>query len=452
MNALDATRARRALLLISGVAVGVRALAALALRAWEAPNAIEHAAIASNLVAGLGFSFGAFGHFGPTSIQSPAYPILLAGLFWLFGVDSPAAYAAALGLNALLGIPLVLGTAAMARGMGAREREALLAAALVAVWPTQVYAATHAQAVSAIAAATVWMVALFQRGEREDGARAWLAYGFVACLASLTEPTLLPITVLSGVWMLLHPRLAAGLRLRRAAVLFGVALLVLGPWTLRNGVVHGRLMAVKSGFWVNVWKGANDYATGTDRMELPEALRRQLAEGTGVLDDARGETYEPPHQYEALTAAQLAELEGRSEVEREAIFRRYVIDWVGAHPRRFLELCGLRLWKTLWIDSDNPKAHHPAYALSRALLLVLWLPGLALAFAWGWRLLYPLLLLASCIGVFTLTLTAARFAFPLEPIQLAFAAASLGWLFDRLPSAWLGPLARHQQPRDGASR
>ena len=61
-------------------------------------------------------------------------------------------------------------------------------------------------------------------------------------------------------------------------------------------------------------------------------------------------------------------------------------------------------------------------------MLLLGVPGLCIAALRGWRLLYPLALFASCVGVYTLTLTAARFAIPLEPIQLAVGAATLGWL------------------------
>jgi hypothetical protein len=196
--------------------------------------------------------------------------------------------------------------------------------------------------------------------------------------------------------------------------------------------VHRTFVLVKSGFWVNAWKGANDDATGTDRMRMPDEIRRRLAPGLFSLEDPRAEEGEPPHQYAALTEDQSLELEGKSEMERERIFRRYVTTWIVAHPDRFAELCLVRLKKTLWIDSDNPKARNVAYPASRAALLVLSVSGLLIAALRGWRLLYPLALFSSCVAVYTITLTAARFSFPLEPIQMALGAAALGWLSDRL--------------------
>ncbi len=378
-------RDRRLLVWICVAAVALRLLAVCVLRAWEAPGAMEHAGLARHVVQGYGFSWNAFGHFGPSSIQSPTYPALLAALFLLFGTESSLAYAVALTINCLLAAPVAAGLAAMTRQMGGRGLEPCVAAALFAVWPTQIYAAAHAQAIALITGCVIWMIALFLRCEREQSTGAWVGFSLVAWFASLTEPTLLPITVLSLPWMLLRVRSDRRVQLRTAAILLGVGVLVMGPWTVRNWKVHGTFVLVKSGFWVNVWKGANDYATGTDRLrtDTPRTERADLLS----LHEVRGDE-EPPHQYEMLTPDQRLELEGKSEIEREKIFRRYATTWIAAHPDRFAELCVARLWKTLWIDTDNPKGDRFVYPVSRAALLLLAVPGLVVAAARRWRLLY----------------------------------------------------------------
>jgi 4-amino-4-deoxy-L-arabinose transferase-like glycosyltransferase len=390
---------------------------------------MEHSAIARHLLAGLGFSFGSFEYFGPSSVQSPTYPLLLAALFAIFGSDSAAAYAVALTINSILAVPAVIGITLMTRSMGGSRSEALVAAALLAIWPTQIYAATHAQVVAFVTTCLIWMVVLFQRAAREGEWRMWLAYSLVASIASLTEPTLLIISFLSGLWMLLKAPMVLRVRLRNAALLAGTALLVMGPWTLRNWSVHGTFVPVKSSFWVNVWKGANDYATGTDRLKMPEALRQQIGTQFLALDDAelRGPAADPRHQYDALSADQLRELTGKSEVERERIFRRYATKWILSHPRRYGELCLMRLYKTLWIDWDNPKSHNAAYVGSRVIILLLSVSGLIVAISRRWHLLYPLALVGSCLLIYTLTLTAARFAIPVEPVLLALGSATFGW-------------------------
>lgn len=404
--------------------MGLRLLAVVLLGAWDHPNAIEHELIATNLVEGRGFAFNHFGYSGPSSVQSPTYPFFLAGLFLLFGTSSPGAYAVALAVNCLIGALAVAGAARLALAVGGSRAHALVAAALLAVWPTQIYAATHAQAVPLIVACTAWMMALFLEATRNGALRPWLGYSGCAVLASLTEPSLLPITALSGLLILAWRPLPGRVRLRNAAILLAAAVVMIGPWTLRNWVVHGRLMPVKSSFWVNVWKGANDHASGTDRIALPEA--------DDTLDSLQLATLpaDHAHQYDLLTPAQLAELTGKNEVEREVVFGRWAREWIRENPGRYLDLCLLRLQKSLWIDWDNPKARNVVYVASRAALLLLSLPGLGLAVARRWRLGFPLLVFASVLALNTLVLTAARFAFPFEPFQLVLGSATLVWLAD----------------------
>src|SRR5690606_32135272 len=71
----------------------------------------EHRSIAANLVAGKGFRFNFFGHLDnpvPTSQQAPLVPGVLAGAYLLFGVETPTAFAAVLGLQILISSITVL--------------------------------------------------------------------------------------------------------------------------------------------------------------------------------------------------------------------------------------------------------------------------------------------------------------------------------------------------------
>src|SRR5205085_1229642 len=81
----------------------LRVGAIVALKSWRQPNAMEHRAIAMNIVSGEGFTFSDFNYYGPTSAQSPPYPYFLALLFKVFGADTPQAYIAAMVVNAMIG-------------------------------------------------------------------------------------------------------------------------------------------------------------------------------------------------------------------------------------------------------------------------------------------------------------------------------------------------------------
>src|SRR6059036_2689947 len=88
-------------LILAALAFGLRAGAIFALHRWIQPNAIEHRALALSLIENGTFSFRDFGYAGPSSVQSPPYPFLLAMLFKFFGPDTSQAYVAAMLINAL---------------------------------------------------------------------------------------------------------------------------------------------------------------------------------------------------------------------------------------------------------------------------------------------------------------------------------------------------------------
>ncbi|MCC7350625.1 MAG: hypothetical protein IT446_08665 [Phycisphaerales bacterium] len=395
------------------------------------PGAMEHDSIARGLLHGQGFSFGDFGYYGPSSVQSPPYPVLLAGFFTIFGEATPAAYAAAMVFNALVGGLAVWLTYLMARTIGATVGVGLLAAAACAIWPTQVYASNFVQAIDLIIAAQTAMVVLFYRAIRSGSAWTWAGFGLVATGAALTEPVLLPISAFTGILILFWGGLAMRLRIRNAAILLATALVVIGPWTVRNRMVHGAWVPIKSTFWVNVWKGANDYATGTDRLKITPDQKKALEEQLLTADDRhmRQAGADEARQYDMLTREQRSRLQGQNEIAREKIFQEFATGWISSHPAGYAKLCLIRLGKTLWIDWDNPKSYNAAYVASRALIVALSAIGLVLAFRARWSILYPLLLIGSCVLTYTLTLTAARFSIPFEPFQLCLAALTVKTLF-----------------------
>lgn len=438
----DQSRRRLVLILLALCALGLALRLGVILKTQSYrfnPGAMEHDSIARGLLHGQGFSFGDFGYYGPSSVQSPPYPVLLALFFTIFGEATPAAYAAAMVFNALVGSLAIWLTYLLARTIGSTAGIALLAAAACAVWPTQVYASNFVQAIDLIIAAQTAMVVLFYRGVRSGSAWTWAAFSLVATLAALTEPVLLPIAAFTGILILFWRGLEMRLRIRNAGILLAMALVVIGPWTVRNRMVHGAWVPIKSTFWVNVWKGANDYATGTDRLKITPEKKHELEEQILTADDRhmRQAGADELRQYNMLTPRQRARLENQPEMAREKIFKEFATQWISAHPMGYARLCLVRLGKTLWIDWDNPKSYNVAYICSRGVIVLLSAIGLVLAVRARWSLLYPLLLIGSCILTYTLTLTAARFSIPFEPFQLCLSALAVGSVFGaiRRPTA-----------------
>ena len=410
-------------------ALAARLALVVLLQQWNASSAMEHASLARGLVAGNGFSFneaGGYtqhGRYEPSGVQSPPYPLLLAGLFEVFGVDSPLAYFAAQVLNCLAGAATVPLVYLMVRRLRGRPATAVLAAALMALWPTQLFAVAFVQAISLITLCTVAVVVLWYRSVDTGDLLPWLGFGLVGCLAALTEPVLLPAMALAGLLVLCVRRLPFPLRLRNAAVLLACAFVVIGPWTYRNYRVFGALVPIKSTFWVNVWKGNNPHSAGTDRPALTD---ERLAE-------FRNNGNDNVRQYDLLGDEQRAELDGATTVGRERLWKKYATTFISQNPGRYAELCGVRLAKTLWWEWDNPKGHQAfyAYPITRAVLLVGSLMGLLVALARRWRIGWPAVVVGTSLLTYTLTVTAARFALPLEPFQFALCAAALAWAYDR---------------------
>ncbi len=310
----------------------------------------------------------------------------------------------------------------------------MTAAAMVCVWPTQVYAATVAQAVVMIVVAMTAVVWLFYKALDTGRVRYWAAFGVIGCVGALTEPVLLPPMFFAGLLVLVWPsRLTVVRRFTFASVLLVCGLSILGPWTLRNYFVHDTAMPVKSTFWVNMWKGNNPNATGTDRLAMTPEQRTALEASGGLLGNqelARDPGFDQWRQYDLLSDAQRRELRGKPEVEREVIFGSYAKGWISANPGAYARLCMTRLAKTLWIDWDNPKARNPVYIVSRAVLLGLSAVGLVLVVrgrggVTRWRLGWPAVIVGLALLTYTLTITAARFLLPIEPMLFVLSGVTL---------------------------
>src|SRR5215471_4412376 len=93
----------RALLGLAVLAFALRVATIFAMHRWTSPNAIEHRALALSLLHLKTFYFRDFNYYGPSSVQSPTYPMLLAILFKIFGAETTRAYIAAMVINSLAG-------------------------------------------------------------------------------------------------------------------------------------------------------------------------------------------------------------------------------------------------------------------------------------------------------------------------------------------------------------
>ncbi len=434
----------RGLVLLAALALSLRVGLVLALRTEHAaPVTYEHGPIAENLLAGRGFTVAFLGVEGPTSQQAPLYPALVAAAYWLFGIGSPQAVLAIQLLQCVAGMGLVLAVAWLARSIFP-DRPGLgwLAGVLAAVYPPHVYMVTHVQvAVWAALLLTLCLAAALspQWATSRVGAAA---AGLIAGLLLLVEP-ILALAMPAAAWALWRTGREPSVRrptrwapLGRAALMVGVAALVVAPWLWRNWRVHGEFVFVKSTFGYAFWQGNNPASWGTDKIPKPSAdTLRQSHDGTpaGVDRAMWAARYETLYIDDVLLKPTgYREFAGLSEPARSRLLGRRAWEFIRAEPARYLGLCLQRLRYFVLFDETNPKTANLVYRLSTLAWLGMVLAG-AIALRADWRRLAAIYALCAAVTAFhALTIVSARFRIPLEPLLLPVAAAGVLAVANRL--------------------
>lgn len=202
----------------------------------------------------------------PTAAWPPGYPAFLAAIFKLFGEGATQTYAANIAL-ALITIVIVY---AIAQQLFER-RTAIVAAALIAVWPGQIYftSLTLSEPLfTALLTLGVLLTLLVPRARRARGAVV-LLLGVVMGAAVLTRgqaALLLPLAL--AYWRFEGLRWQAVLGWGILAAF--VAGVMLAPWVARNQRELGSPVIIATNLGPNLWIGHHEGATGRMTTNLPE--------------------------------------------------------------------------------------------------------------------------------------------------------------------------------------
>jgi hypothetical protein len=207
------------------------------------------------------------------------------------------------------------------------------------------------------------------------------------------------------------------------------AAVVVTPWMIRNRLVHGEFVFVKSTFGYAFWQGNNPISWGTDK--VPKATADQfLAERSAGLRGLEAAMWEARHETLYIDDVLLkptgyAEFQGLSEPARSRLLFDRALGFVRANPSDYVALCAQRLRYFLLFDETNPKTKNVVYRAATLLLLVLAILGL-IAGPHERRALTPTLLVFGSVALFhALTITSARFRIPVEPIAILWAAMAV---------------------------
>ena len=237
---------------------------------------------------------------------------------------------------------------------------------------------------------------------------SFAAAACLAVLSILTRPTIdLLAPVLVVVFAFAVHRLPVSGALRQLAVYVLVYCALMSPWWVNNYIAYGSFVRLNLGSGIMFYSGNNPHnQTG------------------GALD----------------TDADRAQFDAISDpIARDRAMWSAGIAYVKDHPRRFIELAGLkfvRFWRP-W-----PYAREYAGRSYVILSLVSFVPVLALTIVyaglWGWRELpqiAPILLLTGYYTAIHMVFAASlRYRLPLEPFLIVFAATAVARLARRYPA------------------
>lgn len=214
--------------------------------------------IAQSLAEGKGFGSVFRRDTGPTAWLAPVYPLLIAGVFKIFGIFTLRAFFAAAFLNIAFStaacVPIFYAGKRIA-GVGVASR----AAWLWAVFPNAIiipFEWIWDTCLSALLAATILWVTLKLAESRR--LRDWCGYGLLWGFALMTNPSLGSLLPFLLGWAAYRARRQGKLHLRNPALAMSVIILCCLPWTARNYVQFHRFVPLRSSFPFELWIGNNE--------------------------------------------------------------------------------------------------------------------------------------------------------------------------------------------------
>jgi len=212
---------------------------------WEAGR------IARAVATGYGYADPFMGHSGPTTWIPPLFPLLLAGVFKVFGVYTPVSAFVILTIDSVFSAATALAIYEIAArcydAQGYGKRVALWSAWLWALYPAAMQYGVHwiwDMALTTFLFTLTLVLALRVRAVGDPASAAnpqttarWAAFGLLWGLIALTNPSLLIVLPACGLWMLWGARASLGTLLAasaKAAVAAVVLAACLAPWVYRN--------------------------------------------------------------------------------------------------------------------------------------------------------------------------------------------------------------------------
>jgi 4-amino-4-deoxy-L-arabinose transferase-like glycosyltransferase len=355
---------------------------------WD--SGAELANVARSLVSGQGFSSPFGKPTGATAWVAPVYPFLLAAIYKIFGVLSPAAGRVVIGFQVLVSALTCLPIVRLGEALGNRR---------VGIWAGWAWACFPYFAL--VPVVFIWdttlsaflLVCLLLATARLRPARTgdWALVGAFWAFAALTNPALLAIlpVCLGWLWWRMPGRNLTPV-LSRTAVLLLVLALGIAPWTWRNWKAFHTFVPLRSSFGEVLWLGNHP--------------------------GGRGRTVHGENAYE--NPREFARFQQLGEIAYAKSRKDAALAYIAASPLRFVHNVAYRA--LYWWFGIGERA--PVFLLY-ALLGLLSLAGAVLVLASRARAWYPIVFTLLLFPLtYYLTDVMGRYRHPLEPAMTLISA------------------------------
>jgi 4-amino-4-deoxy-L-arabinose transferase-like glycosyltransferase len=366
----------------------------------------EVGSIAAALAAGHGFCCLFRQPTGPTAWLAPVYPLLVAGIFKVFGTFTPRSFYAAAVMNSIFSALACFPIYYAAQRIGGIFLGAC-AAWIWAFFPSGVlmpFEWIWDTSLSAfLATALLWATIELAEPWSEGNA---LLYGLLWGVTLLTNPTLgMLLPFLLG-WIIYRQRRRSGFRLHRAILPLLVVFVCCLPWTIRNAVQFHRFIPLRSNFAFELWLGNNEvfdeHSREVNRITRFEQVRRYTQIGESAFLDQK--------RQEAATF-----LRAHPALALRLTGRKVIATWLGT--------------ETPWLDFQRTDSLLVRFLFVwNAITLLAMVVGLARLYAARNPFLFPIAVFPVVFPlIYYLTHTSLRYRHPCDPIlALLLAVAVVG--------------------------
>ena len=221
----------------------------------------EMGRLARSIAQGQGFSSPADLNSGPSAWTAPVYPYVLAGVFKIFGIYTPASAWVILAFNsvfAALTCWTLYRIADRIYGPGVARATAWTWAVFpyLIYWPVRVV--WEASFTTFLLSLALWLaVRMADLARRRD----WIIFGLLWALIALTNTAVVILLPFFLVWLMYQLPKSSG-RLSGAGLCLLIVLLCITPWTLRNYHMFGKLIFIRDNLPLELHEANNNASSG----------------------------------------------------------------------------------------------------------------------------------------------------------------------------------------------